>query len=75
MGKLLKEEMATRGTRTWSVGMDVGRKREVREKEKGRQHRDLGPNETRDLLRTKAPLQVKALPCRSLEPCPALRRG
>ena len=75
MGKLLKEEMATRGKRTWSVGMDVGRKREVREKEKGRQHRDLGPNETRDLLWTKAPLQVKALPCRSLEPCPALRRG
>ena len=50
-------------------------KREVREKEKGRQHRGLGPNETQDLLRTKAPLQVKALPCRPLELCPALRGG
>ena len=75
MGKLLEEEMATRGKRTWSVGMEVGRKREVREKEKGRQHQGLGPNETQDLLRTKAPLQVKALPCRPLELCPALRGG
>ena len=42
MGKLLEEEMATRGKRTWSVGTDVGRKREVREKEKGRERRWKG---------------------------------
>lgn len=44
----------------------VGRKKEVKEKQKGRQHLALGPSEPRDLLQATAPQQVKAQPCRCL---------
>lgn len=64
VGKVLEDRWQQRRGRNSECRVDICVKREVREREKGRQCHDLGSGQPQDPLWTKAPCQAKAQPCR-----------